>query len=234
MICSPEKALRQPWPSMMQPFRLCNPKIPFASHRFCLLSEGFTITRRRTNVQQLTCNIDLSSSVSYLFFSFVLIEPKPFVLKGKVLGANSEKVRNSVKKCENYETILPFSCCPLVFPWNYTQKDYRINSKTPSVRLFLHQTLSVLSLFFGARKTTKHTTLFYPYWTPEVPGKNGKTLIKTRSSSQGTKKQGIPKKQRKDREITENNSQSNSVRDLVILCSHYLPWPINSRNTSAR
>ena len=42
--------------------------------------------RRRTNVQQLTCNIDLSSSFYYLFFSFVLIELKPFVLKGKVLG----------------------------------------------------------------------------------------------------------------------------------------------------
>ena len=43
------------------------------------------IDRRRTNVQQLTCNIDLSSSF-YLFFSFVLIQLKPLVLKGKVLG----------------------------------------------------------------------------------------------------------------------------------------------------
>ena len=42
--------------------------------------------RRRTNVQQLTCNIDLSSSFYYLSLSFVLIELKPFVLKGKVLG----------------------------------------------------------------------------------------------------------------------------------------------------
>ena len=42
--------------------------------------------RKRTNVQQLTCNIDLSRSFYYLFFSFVLIELKPFVLKGKVLG----------------------------------------------------------------------------------------------------------------------------------------------------
>ena len=42
--------------------------------------------RRRTNVQQLTCKIDLSSSFYYLFFSFVLLELKPFVLKGKVLG----------------------------------------------------------------------------------------------------------------------------------------------------
>ena len=37
-------------------------------------------------MQQLTCKIDLSSSFDYLFFSFVLIELKPFVLKGKVLG----------------------------------------------------------------------------------------------------------------------------------------------------
>ena len=43
-------------------------------------------------MQQLTCNIDLSSSFYYIFFSFVLIELKPFVLKGKVLGKNSENV----------------------------------------------------------------------------------------------------------------------------------------------
>ena len=45
-----------------------------------------TKNRRRTNVQQLTCNIDLSCYSYYLFFSFVLLELKPFVLKGKVLG----------------------------------------------------------------------------------------------------------------------------------------------------
>ena len=37
-------------------------------------------------MQQLTCNIDLSRSFYYLFFSFVLIELKPFVLKGEILG----------------------------------------------------------------------------------------------------------------------------------------------------
>ena len=42
--------------------------------------------RRRTNVQQLTCKIDLPFSFYYLFFSFVLLELKPFVSKGKVLG----------------------------------------------------------------------------------------------------------------------------------------------------
>ena len=44
------------------------------------------VIRRRTNVQQLTCKIDLSSSFYYLFLSFVLLELKPFVLKGKVPG----------------------------------------------------------------------------------------------------------------------------------------------------
>ena len=47
---------------------------------------GALVFRRRTNVQQLTCKIDLSNSFYYLFFSFVLLELKPFVLKGKVLG----------------------------------------------------------------------------------------------------------------------------------------------------
>ena len=74
------------------------------------------LIRRRTNVQQLTCNIDLSRSFYYLFFSFVLLELKPFVLKGRVLEEKflkkCEKVRKSVK---NSETILPFSCCPLIF-----------------------------------------------------------------------------------------------------------------------
>ena len=42
-------------------------------------------------MQQLTCNIDLSCSFYYLFFSFVLLELKPFVLKGKVPGENYEK-----------------------------------------------------------------------------------------------------------------------------------------------
>ena len=32
---------------------------------------------------------------------------------GKIL----KKCQKVPKKCENYETILPFSCCPLVFPW---------------------------------------------------------------------------------------------------------------------
>ena len=72
--------------------------------------------RRRTNVQQLTCNSDASCSFYYLFFSFVLIELKTFCFEEESPGGKTlkmcEKVRKSV---DNSETILPFSCCPLVF-----------------------------------------------------------------------------------------------------------------------
>ena len=65
-------------------------------------------------MQQLTCNIDSSNYFYYLFFSFVLLELKPFVFyKESPGGKNSENVPKSVKISE---TILPFSCCPLVFP----------------------------------------------------------------------------------------------------------------------
>ena len=42
--------------------------------------------KRRTNVQQLTCKIDSSNSFYYLFLSFIILELKPLVLKGKVRG----------------------------------------------------------------------------------------------------------------------------------------------------
>ena len=51
-------------------------------------------------MQQLTCKIDLPVSFYYLFFSFVLLELKPFALKEKSRGKNSEKVPKTVKKCE--------------------------------------------------------------------------------------------------------------------------------------
>ena len=51
-------------------------------------------------MQQLTCKINLPFSFYYLFFSFVLLELKPFVLKGLVLGEKYEKVPKSAKKCE--------------------------------------------------------------------------------------------------------------------------------------
>ena len=53
-------------------------------------------------MQQLTCKIDLSNLFYYLFFSFVLLELKPIVLKGKVLG---EKIMKNVKKCEKCEKL---------------------------------------------------------------------------------------------------------------------------------
>ena len=65
-------------------------------------------------MQQLTCHIDYSCSFYYRFFSFILLELQPFVLKGKSWGKNSEKVRTIVKNMKNSETILPFSCCPFV------------------------------------------------------------------------------------------------------------------------
>ena len=58
-------------------------------------------------MQQLTCNIDLSCYFYYLLFSFVLIELRPFVLKGKVMGETFRKKKS--EKCENYEAISPFS-----------------------------------------------------------------------------------------------------------------------------
>ena len=80
--------------------RVRSPKPPF--YKTALLSPNAYVGGGQT------CNIDLSNYFYYFFFSFVLIELKPFVLKGKVLGEkNSEKVRKSVKTCE---AILPFSC----------------------------------------------------------------------------------------------------------------------------
>ena len=61
------------------------------------------------------------------------------------------------------------------------------------------KTLSFLSLFFGknARKTSKKQGFFIPTEPLKSLEKKGKTLKKTRKSSQG-KKQGIPKKQVKE------------------------------------
>ena len=76
--------------------------------------------RRRTNVQQLTCNIDLSNYFYYLFFSFVLIELKPFVLKGRDVGEKLWKSVKMVKKCEKWWNdfalqLLPFGFSLLLF-----------------------------------------------------------------------------------------------------------------------
>ena len=58
-------------------------------------------------MQQLTCKIDSSNSFYYLFFSFIILELKPLVLKGKVCG---EKI---MKKCEKVRKIMK-RFCPLV------------------------------------------------------------------------------------------------------------------------
>ena len=94
---------------------VCCPQLPDhpcknGTHSTCFYSTGGHTRpkyRRKTNVQQLTCNIDLSCSFYYLFFSCVLIELKPFVLKGEVLG---ERFWKSLKKCE--KILKRF--CPLV------------------------------------------------------------------------------------------------------------------------
>ena len=76
--------------------------IAFGAFEFVVskYDDGFGTIRERTNVQQLTCKIDSSNSFYYLFFSFIILELKPLVLKGKVRGKNYEKVPKSAKKCE--------------------------------------------------------------------------------------------------------------------------------------
>ena len=88
-------------------------------------------------MQQLTCNIDFSCYFYYLFFSFVLSELKPFVLKGKVLGEKIlKKCETSAKKCEQFCNdfalqLLPFSfslkidhmfICAKFVRWKYLRK----------------------------------------------------------------------------------------------------------------
>ena len=119
---------------------------------------GLNISRRRTNVQQLTCKIGLSNFFFYLFFSFVLIELKPFVFK----RGKGEKFWKCAKKCEkNYETILPFSCCPLVFPRISSENE---NSKPGNEHLkrewFLRawgNPKNLLRLFFAS-------TIIFIFW----------------------------------------------------------------------
>ena len=62
-------------------------------------------------MQQLTCKIDSSNSFYYLFFSFIILELKPLVLKGKKSGGkNYEKVPKSAKKVRKIMKRF----CPLV------------------------------------------------------------------------------------------------------------------------
>ena len=69
--------------------------------------------RATTNVQNRFAPFFLLS-----FFLFYSPWAKALCFEGESPGG--WKLWKSAKKCENvknYETILPFSCCPLVFPW---------------------------------------------------------------------------------------------------------------------
>ena len=74
--------------------------------------------RRRTNVQQLTVQ---NRFVHFFLLSFILFYypwAKTPCFEGKSPGGKIMKKCQKVwKSAKNYETILPFSCCPLVFPW---------------------------------------------------------------------------------------------------------------------
>ena len=60
-------------------------------------------------MQQLTCKIDLPFSFYYLFFSFVLLELKPFV-EGESPGGNilkkCQKVPKSVKIMKRFYPLV--------------------------------------------------------------------------------------------------------------------------------
>ena len=74
-------------------------------------------------MQQLTCKIDLSNSFYYLFFSFIILELKPLVLKGKVPGGKimkkCQKVRKSAKIMKRF--------CPLVVALLFFRELYVCN-----------------------------------------------------------------------------------------------------------
>ena len=69
--------------------------------------------------KRATTNVQNRFALFFLLSFLLFCSPwaKTLCFEGLVLGANYEKVRKIMKKCENYETILPFSCCPLVFLW---------------------------------------------------------------------------------------------------------------------
>ena len=83
---------------------------PCPSFPWFLAVSLVNFNRRRTNVQQLTCKIDSFNSFYYLFLSFIILELKSLVLKGKVRG---EKWWKSAKKCEKVRKIMK-RFCPLV------------------------------------------------------------------------------------------------------------------------
>ena len=58
-------------------------------------------------MQQLTCKIDSSNYFYYLFFSFIILELKPFVFEGESPGGNI------LKKCQKVPKSMK-RFCPLV------------------------------------------------------------------------------------------------------------------------
>ena len=90
-------------------------------------------TRRRTNVQQLTCNIDSSFSFYYLFFSFVLLELKPWESPGG-------KIMKSVKNCE-----CTFTWALENFPWALSWE----SSWGPSGTFYTEKNLNLRGHFRG-------------------------------------------------------------------------------------
>ena len=149
----------QPSPTLWQPFLPTPLQTP--------------LSQRRTNVQQLTCKMVWSFSFYYLLFSFLIFELKqqqnPLILRKSRGGKNAEKtlkkcenVWTSAKKCEkSAETILPFSCCPLVFLWlsvgpNQTRLEMRVNQERKNS----------ININFLARISCGHS---WPL-TPECPG----------------------------------------------------------------
>ena len=94
--------------------------------------------RRRT--KRATTNVQhrfVQLFYIFFFFSFVLIELKPFVLKGNVLG---EKFWKSVKKvrksAKNYETILPFMGWPRSTVEKGPQSNQSYERENPPNRTF--------------------------------------------------------------------------------------------------
>ena len=87
-------------------------KSAVAEQFHCIFQDLEEDKRATTNVQN-----QFAFSFYYLFFSFVLLELKTLCFEGFSLGGKiMKKCQEVPKSVKNYETILPFSCCPLIFP----------------------------------------------------------------------------------------------------------------------
>ena len=128
-----------------------------------LLREGLILRKATTNVQ----------NGLVLFFLYDL---KNAFIQRKILGKNSEKVWKSVEKCEKVwksaETILPFSCCPLVFLWFLRDLEWvvsacaRCQSNPSSTNFALTAPTKTPKLFCGKRSRSADLTVC---WGVEFP-----------------------------------------------------------------